>query len=510
MKLIDKIKANKKSILIYSLVVLVSILLKHFPVYTGSVVLLFALFMSRKNIFLKTISFFLIAIASAEILYFLCFHQRITQTILDSIVETNYAELIKMLTSTQILFISIASLGLALGMFFLHNKINKLKNINKIRKILFVCLITLFITDINKIIFKHRLFADIEEDRKTLGRIFYDKYPLVIGDTSYVVMSILSNDKYKIYNNDLILNNSIISHENGSQKNIIIIMGESASSARFGSYGYHVNTTPNMQQIFSQNNACIIKNVHSSAPITRDSVAMTFSFAIPENEKPLFDEKNIIDLAKEAGYKTYWLSSQEIAGLHASKFGYIAKKSDVIKLTKGKDDKLSKLLNIALKDKSKKFIILHMAGSHGPYTNFDDIDKKALSHADEYDLTIHHTDRILNDINHVLKSKLSNYILFYTSDHGEIVNVGHGLRGAKEQYFIPLMILDTGNPSVCEYTESLRNSEGYISGLMNKYIITKILGYKLDDSAIESEKNYDRILDANNNALLFNDIENYR
>lgn len=506
---IEKIKRNKQNILLYFLVILTSILLKHLPIYTGLVVFCSILLISRKNIFFKIVSIFLIIILTAEILYWLCSHQRITQTILDSIIETNYIELSKMMSSKRILFMLLTSVVVSLCFVLAGNLIEKIIYIHKLREILCIAILTLLATDVNRILFKYRLMADIKEDSNVLGRMLYKKYPLIIGDSAYLITSTLSNDKYKIYNDDLVLNKSVAGHGNTSIENIIIVMGESASSRRFSAYGYHINTTPKIKKIFSEDRACIIENAHSAAPITRDSVAMTFSFATPENEQALFNEKSVIDLAKDNGYKTYWLSSQDLDGLHASKFGYIAKKSDVIKLTKGIDEKLVSLLNTVLQNEEKKFIVIHMAGSHGPYNNFDEIDKKALSNVSKYDLTIHHSDRVINGINTILQSKLNTYALFFTSDHGEIVNLGHGLRGAREQYLVPLMILDKSGMGMCDYVKKLKNKNGYISGLMNKYIISKMLGYKLKNSTIKSEISNDRVLDANNNILPFEEIENY-
>lgn len=379
MMITDEIKNNKKNILIYLLVILVSILLKHFAIYTGLVVFIFVLLLNKNNLFFKILSFFLVTILTSEIIYLLYYHQRITQAILDSIVETNYLELSKMMSSNNTIFLILTSVIIAICVSFTGIYNRQSKYFKHIKMIISVAMVTLIATDINKFIFKHRLLSDIQEDNKTLGRVFYDKYPLIIGDIAYMVTSITSNEKYRHYEENIKNNKAITGQDkNISAENIIIIMGESSSSYRYSAYGYTINTTPNMKNIFSQNGGCIIRNAHSSAPITRDSVAMTFSFATPESEEPLFKEKNIIDLAKENGYKTYWLSSQEISGLYASKFGYIAKKSDVIKLTKGKDDKLNNLLFKALQNTGKKFIVLHLSGSHLDYTNFDDLDKKAL------------------------------------------------------------------------------------------------------------------------------------
>jgi len=50
-----------------------------------------------------------------------------------------------------------------------------------------------------------------------------------------------------------------------------------------------------MKKIFNQNNSCILNQVHSPSSITRDSIPMLFSFAKPDDEKPLIEEKNIIE-----------------------------------------------------------------------------------------------------------------------------------------------------------------------------------------------------------------------
>lgn len=79
-------------------------------------------------------------------------------------------------------------------------------------------------------------------------------------------------------------------------------------------------------------------------------------------------------------------------------------------------------------------------------------------------------------------------------------------KGEKEQYFISLMISDSNNTSLCKYAESLRDENGYVNGLMNKYIITKILGYRLNDNIIKYKVDYDRTTDTNNEVLRSNAI----
>ncbi|MFS1539999.1 MAG: sulfatase-like hydrolase/transferase [Candidatus Phlomobacter fragariae] len=55
-------------------------------------------------------------------------------------------------------------------------------------------------------------------------------------------------------------------------------------------------------------------------------------------------------------------------------------------------------------------------------------------------MTIHYTDRVVNDIFNVISKKNIDYNLTYTSDHGEVVNVGHELKKGREQYLIPFYV----------------------------------------------------------------------
>ncbi|HGJ5877145.1 MAG TPA: hypothetical protein ACHBX0_13280 [Arsenophonus sp.] len=42
---------------------------------------------------------------------------------------------------------------------------------------------------------------------------------------------------------------------------------------------------------------------------------------------------------------------------------------------------------------------------------------------------------------------------------------------------------------------------------MNKYILSGLLGYEIDKSILTKEQEYDRVLTANEDVILFSDIE---
>ena len=58
----------------------------------------------------------------------------------------------------------------------------------------------------------------------------------------------------------------------------------------------------------------------------------------------------------------------------------------------------------------------------------------------------------------------------------------------------------------CQFIESFHGSNGYLSGLMNKYILSNLLGYQIDQSILDKEKNNDRILLPNRQNMLFLDF----
>ncbi|EIT8134779.1 hypothetical protein L3I62_004742, partial [Salmonella enterica subsp. enterica serovar Cotham] len=94
-----------------------------------------------------------------------------------------------------------------------------------------------------------------------------------------------------------------------------------------------------------------------------------------------------------------------------------------------------------------------------------------------------------------------------TSDHGEVVNKGHGLMKGKDQWYIPFLYKSTNDKFDCAFIEQFRNKDGWLSGLMNKYILSRLIGYTLDKNFVNKEMNNDRVKAANEKPVLFKDTE---
>ncbi|EIN8570727.1 sulfatase-like hydrolase/transferase [Salmonella enterica subsp. enterica] len=463
-----------------------------------------------KNLVPRISGYFLIFLLSSEISYFIVFNEQISFDVISSVVETNLIEAKGMFLSDGVKIIGIAiilTLAISYGIIKLYKNQDNFKWILGLAIFLYLLTALMIVNDVWPQI--NDIKMSMNESRSTIGKLIKSYFPAVIGDVAYFASTMILNDRYSDTSIIPDFNESITGKAESGNNTIVIVMGESSLFSRYSIYGYPKLTSPDLQKIFTQPKSCIVRNVHSSAPETRDSLAMTFSFSTPESDTNLFKNKSIIEMAKANGYKTWWIGSQELEGLFSSKYGFIARKSDVIRLTNGHDEHLVPMLTDALEDSSapKKFIIVHLLGNHKPYHNYDAGDKKALPGAEEYDLTIHKTDRVVSSLFNNVAKYSNNYIFLYTSDHGEVVNKGHGLMKGKDQWYIPFLYKSTNDKFDCSFIEQFRNKDGWLSGLMNKYILSRLIGYTLDKNIVNSEMNNDRVKAANEKPVLFKDTE---
>ncbi|EIC4087426.1 sulfatase-like hydrolase/transferase [Salmonella enterica] len=463
-----------------------------------------------KNLVPRISGYFLIFLLSSEISYFIVFNEQISFDVISSVVETNLIEAKGMFLSDGVKIIGIAiilTLAISYGIIKLYKNQDNFKWIPGLAIFLYLLTALMIVNDVWPQI--NDIKMSMNESRSTIGKLIKSYFPAVIGDVAYFASTMILNDRYS--NTSIIpdFNESITGKAESGNNTIVIVMGESSLFSRYSIYGYPKLTSPDLQKIFTQPKSCIVRNVHSSAPETRDSLAMTFSFSTPESDTNLFKNKSIIEMAKANGYKTWWIGSQELEGLFSSKYGFIARKSDVVRLTNGHDEHLVPMLTDALEDTSapKKFIIVHLLGNHKPYHNYDAEDKKALPGAEEYDLTIHKTDRVVSSLFNDVAKHSNNYIFLYTSDHGGVVNKGHGLMKGKDQWYIPFLYKSTNDKFDCSFIEQFRNKDGWLSGLMNKYILSRLIGYTLDKNIVNNEMNNDRVKAANEKPVLFKDTE---
>lgn len=182
---------------------------------------------------------------------------------------------------------------------------------------------------------------------------------------------------------------------------------------------------------------------------------------------------DLIDVFHSAGFKTYWISNQSPIGIWDNLVTVLAKKSDDFTfvnttsnssfeaiLTTSYDSKLFKPFSAALKEEvSKKFIVLHLMGSHSSYSkrypaDFDIFEasggkEKTIA---EYDNSVLYNDFIVDSLLNLMMAHISSQnntvaSAIYVSDHGENVydeldKAGHGYAGnlPKSHVEVPFIV----------------------------------------------------------------------
>ncbi len=232
--------------------------------------------------------------------------------------------------------------------------------------------------------------------------------------------------------------------------NVFLIIGESASRAHHSLYGYPLRTSPNLDRM--KDSLFVFSDALTSATYTALSLERILTFKKDDTtDNDWYKYPTLVELFKNAGYKTYWLSNQESRGLLANGSSAIVAGSDVIDFVSGgnSEDVYEKkydevLIPPALEaisdPDSFKFVGIHLMGSHTGYSDrfpvshaqfkADDIlrhnpkpwlDEESAQIVADYDNSILYTDSILGVIISGVANLPRPSILVYLSDHGEHV-----------------------------------------------------------------------------------------
>ena len=238
-------------------------------------------------------------------------------------------------------------------------------------------------------------------------------------------------------------------------KNCILIIGESLGRNHMSLYGYSLPTTPFCDSLFQRGELYRFNDVICPSLYTSASIQKIMSFFNNESKGKWYDYANIIDVMKAAGYKTYWISNQEMMGAYGNYVASLGNRCDDVYFNNKRnsiderygdfDGDLVSVLETKLSDGvDKKFIVLHFMGSHPLYRNrypeaFDyfkaedeliPYGKKSQKMAAQYDNTVLYNDHVIGEIIKVLKKTES--VMIYLSDHGNEVYDNRDYTGRSE------------------------------------------------------------------------------
>ena len=242
----------------------------------------------------------------------------------------------------------------------------------------------------------------------------------------------------------------------------VLVIGESLNRGHMGLYGYKRDTTPRLDDM--KDELIVFDNVYSPHAATLMSLTKVLSFANRGAEQLAFVRGSIVDYFKAAGFKTFWISNQFDTGGNddlLGVWGHAADKSAFInrsywrKLNAPYDEKVLPEYQAALADKApKKFIVVHLMGSHSTYdkrfpkefAKFSGDNPRAEKVA-QYDNSVLYNDFVVSSLIDMLRKTGRTSALLYLSDHGEDISEAEDschchseVVATKEMFEIPFII----------------------------------------------------------------------
>ena len=283
-------------------------------------------------------------------------------------------------------------------------------------------------------------------------------------------------------------------------KNIIFIMGESLSAKHVNYFGYERETMPFISKLANENpNNTVLKEAYSAGLMTAISLPALFN-AIPHPnglKQIMKGDTNFFKLAKIQGFNTHFYTAQpERTMMIMSIMGKSWMDHQITPTQLGlspdqgiNDHKLLPLLQEIDLDKEKNFIVLHQRGSHGPYAEYLSEEEKIFKDGtplDNYDSTIYNTDQLIEKVYNYLETRgKDDYVLIYTSDHGQFVTKNHYNQGttAEDQYLVPAFIY-TKNDKINQKLKQLDQCKRLFHQQLSTLVIN-IMGFDMPISSCE-------------------------
>ena len=237
---------------------------------------------------------------------------------------------------------------------------------------------------------------------------------------------------------------------------IVYILGESTNYDHMSLFGYKEDTTPQLKKLAQSPNFYSTKGIAGAVTTIASCKFMLNAIREPDNVKETsVDTTNLFRLAKQNGFKTFYISAQK-SDLLASIGGVpyidvlITREQYPTQFSKKRDSFLFEILkeqNFA----EKNFVVIHQRCIHSPYTKTVPksfiASKKFISDKNktinEYNAAIFYNDSIISGLFNIFNKREGKYYIFFASDHNELMGKnglwGHGNLNA-EIAQIPVLI----------------------------------------------------------------------
>lgn len=257
-------------------------------------------------------------------------------------------------------------------------------------------------------------------------------------------------------------------------RTLVLVIGESTQRNHMSLYGYPRETTPELDKMHkTDKNLTVFNHVVTSRPYTIEILQQALTFADEKNPDLYLTKPSLMNLMKQAGYKTFWITNQQTMTERNTMLTVFSQQTDKqfymnqqrTQSAREYDTNVLEPFKEVLADPApKKFIIVHLLGTHIKYeyrypeqwSVFDGktegapagLSPEQLASYNDYDNANRFNDHVLASLINDYKATDPNGFLLYFSDHGEEVydTPPHNMQGRNEEaptrhmYTIPFIL----------------------------------------------------------------------
>ncbi|MER1977817.1 phosphoethanolamine transferase CptA [Pseudocitrobacter faecalis] len=257
-------------------------------------------------------------------------------------------------------------------------------------------------------------------------------------------------------------------------RTLVLVIGESTQRGRMSLYGYPRETTPELDALHkSDKNLTVFNDVVTSRPYTIEILQQALTFANEKNPDLYLTKPSLMNMMKQAGYKTFWITNQQTMTERNTMLTVFSKQTDkqfymnqqrTQSAREYDTNVLAPFKEVMADPAPKKLIIVHLLGTHikyeyrypekwGKFDGKTDHLPAGLSQEQQDEYNAYDNANLYND--HVVASLINEYkatnpngFLLYFSDHGEEVydTPPHNIQGRNElaptrhMYTVPFML----------------------------------------------------------------------
>lgn len=166
-------------------------------------------------------------------------------------------------------------------------------------------------------------------------------------------------------------------HSGDAPRTLVLVIGESTQRGRMSLYGYPRETTPELDALHKTDpGLTVFNNVVTSRPYTIEILQQALTFADEKNPDWYLTKPSLMNMMKQAGYKTFWITNQQTMTARNTMLTVFSKQTDKqfymnqqrTQSAREYDSNVLEPFKAVLADPApKKFIIVHLLGTHIKY-----------------------------------------------------------------------------------------------------------------------------------------------